>query len=109
MVLKKVVNDVEMDMTPAEEAEFLSAQMLTTQFFEEMQELSRRQFFMQLEIAGLTTQVRDYIASKSVLEQIAFNESGSFRRGDQMLVDGFTALGFTKQQIDDFWRAASEL
>jgi hypothetical protein len=71
--------------------------------------VSRRQFKMQLAIAGLSTQVSAWVSAQPELVQIAFDESGSFNRDDEMLVRGFTALGFTADQVDAFFTAASQL
>ncbi|PSH58759.1 hypothetical protein FY050_03140 [Phyllobacterium endophyticum] len=71
--------------------------------------VSRRQFKMQLAIAGFSTQVNAWISAQPELVQIAFNESGSFNRTDEMLVLGFDALGFTVEQVDQFFTAASRI
>jgi len=71
--------------------------------------VSRRQFKMQLEISGLASLVSDWVASQSALVQIAFNESGEFVRAEPMMQSGFTALGFTSDQIDAFFTAAASL
>jgi hypothetical protein len=70
---------------------------------------SRRQFKMQLAIAGLSSEVSAWVSVQPELVQIAFNESGSFNRNDEMLVQGFAALGFTAEQVDVFFTAASQL
>lgn len=71
--------------------------------------VSRRQFKLQLEISGLTAPVSAWVAAQSTLIQIAFAESGSFLRSDPMLQQGFVGLGFTEQQIDEFFIAAGNL
>ncbi|UXN61563.1 hypothetical protein [Phyllobacterium zundukense] len=71
--------------------------------------VSRRQFKMQLAISGLSAQVETWIASQPELVQIAFEESGSFVRTDEMLVLGFDALGFTEEQVDQFFTEAARL
>lgn len=71
--------------------------------------VSRRQFKMQLEISGLTTAVTGWVASQPPLTQIAFNESGTFNREDEMLQRGFIELGFATDQIDRFFLAAAAL
>lgn len=72
-------------------------------------EVTRRQFKLQLEISGLATVVAGWVASKPKLVQISFNESGSFKRSEPMMQDGFQALGYTTSQIDAFFTAASLL
>lgn len=72
-------------------------------------ELSRRQFKMQLAIAGLTDAVETWVASQDPLVQIAYAESGSFRREEPMMLAGFEALALTEEQIEMFFREASKL
>jgi hypothetical protein len=43
------------------------------------------------------------------LVQIAYENSGTFVRGEPMMQAGFIALGFTEQQIDEFFTAAAGL
>jgi len=71
--------------------------------------VSRRQFKMQISINGVTAEVNAWVSSQPELVQIAFNESGSFSRTDEMLQQGFIDLGFTTDQIDEFFIAASSL
>lgn len=72
-------------------------------------EVSRRQFKMQLAISGLMVAAESWVADQDVLVKIAYAESGSFRRDDAMLMACFTALGFSEEQVDAFFRAASLL
>lgn len=72
-------------------------------------EVSRRQFKMQLAIAGLTSTVEAWVAQQDPLVQIAYAESGSFKRDEPMMAAGFAALEFTPEQIDAFFREASAL
>ena len=71
--------------------------------------VSRRQFKMQLAIAGLSTQVEAWVAAQDDLIQIAFNESGEFVRQEPMMQAGFPALNFTSEQVDAFFTAAAAL
>jgi len=71
--------------------------------------LTRRQFFIQLELSGLTSKVAVWVAAQPKLLQIAFNESGSFKRDEPAMQAGFAALGFTAEQIDGFFEAGSKL
>lgn len=71
--------------------------------------VSRRQFKMQLAIAGLSDQVSEWVAQQSQLIQIAFNESGTFNLEDEMLQQGFADLGFTSDQVSQFFSDASTL
>ncbi len=71
--------------------------------------VTSRQFKMQLELAGLTSAVEGWITAQETLVQIAYNNSGTFVRDEPMMVAGMTALGFTPEQIDAFFLAASAL
>jgi len=71
--------------------------------------VSRRQFKMQLAVAGLSSAVEAWVAQQSTLVQIAFNESGEFDRTEPMMQAGFASMGFTADQIKAFFTAASQL
>jgi hypothetical protein len=71
--------------------------------------VTARQFKLQLLQAGLLASVEGWIGSQSQAVQIAYNNSGTFVRGEPMMQAGFTALGFTPEQIDAFFTAAAEI
>lgn len=71
--------------------------------------VTSRQFFLQLEALGLLSAVEAWVDSQALPLQIAFERSSSFVRDDVMLQQGFAALSFSTEQIDGFFRAASEL
>lgn len=71
--------------------------------------VSARQFKLQLLAAGLLDDVEAWVALQDQAVQIAFANSATFVRTDEMMQSGFTALGFTEQQIDDFFTAAALL
>ncbi|NTJ65047.1 hypothetical protein G6M50_29150 [Agrobacterium rhizogenes] len=71
--------------------------------------VSSRQFELQFLAAGLLDQVDAWVSSQSKAVQIAYEYSGSFVRTEPMMAAGFAALGFTDQQIDDFFTAAAAL
>lgn len=71
--------------------------------------VTARQFKLQLLAAGLLDQVEAWIASQSQAVQIAYANSGTFVRDEPMMQSGFAALGFTSDQIDAFFTAASAL
>jgi len=71
--------------------------------------VTARQFKLQLLAAGLLNQVEGWIASQSQAVQIAYANSGTFVRDEPMMQSGFQALGFTSDQIDAFFTAASTL
>lgn len=71
--------------------------------------VTSRQFKMQLHIAGLLASVEAWIGQQEKLVQIAYANSGTFVRTEPMMQAGFSALGFTEEQIDAFFTAASEL
>jgi hypothetical protein len=106
MTMKKMVDGVEADMTPDEEAAFI-ASIEPVQTVPES--VSSRQFKLQLLAAGLLDQVNGWIATQSRAVQIAYEYSGSFVRTAPMMTEGFQAMGFTDQQIDDFFTAAAKL
>lgn len=71
--------------------------------------VSARQFKLQLLASGLLDQVDAWIASQSKAVQIAYEYSGTFVRTEPMMAAGFAAMGFTEEQIDGFFTAASQL
>lgn len=71
--------------------------------------VSARQFKMQLVIAGLKAAVDTWVSQQSQLVQMAYEYSGEFVRDEAMMQAGFQALGFTREQGDAFFAAASEL
>jgi hypothetical protein len=71
--------------------------------------VTARQFKMQLVIAGLKPQVDGWISSQDEIVQVAYEYSGTFVKSEPMMQAGFVALGFTDQQRDDFFLAASKL
>jgi hypothetical protein len=74
-----------------------------------VESVSARQFKLQLLAAGLLDEVDAWIASQSKAVQIAYEYSGTFVRTEPMMASGFAAMGFTEEQIDAFFLAASEL
>ena len=72
-------------------------------------EVPSRQFFLQLEISGLSVPVKTWVGQQSELVQIAFEKSAKFQRKDSMLQQGFAALKFTTEQIDQFFAGAAAL
>ena len=71
--------------------------------------VTARQFKLQLLAAGLLDQVETWVASQDQAVQIAYANSGTFLRTEPMMQTGFTALGFTSEQIDAFYVAAAAL
>ncbi|SFJ55260.1 hypothetical protein SAMN04515648_4569 [Phyllobacterium sp. CL33Tsu] len=71
--------------------------------------VSRRQFRLQLIDAGLLSTVEGWIATQDERTQAAYADSGTFLRSDEMLQQGFAALGFTAEQVDVFFTEAAEL
>jgi hypothetical protein len=72
-------------------------------------DVSSRQFKMQLEIDGLSGLVEAWVASQAKLVQIAYAESKTFNRDDTMLQSGFAALGYSSARVDAFFTASSKL
>ncbi|WP_431321682.1 hypothetical protein [Rhizobium sp. YTU87027] len=71
--------------------------------------VSARQFKLQLLASGLLNQVDAWIATQSKAVQIAYEYSGTFVRTEPMMAAGFAAMGFTEEQVDAFFTAASNL
>lgn len=71
--------------------------------------VSSRQFKLQAHAAGLQNPIEAWIATQDIPTQIAYASAATFVRTDPMSRAGFAALGFTAQQIDDFYVEASRL
>lgn len=71
--------------------------------------VTARQFKLQLLAAGLIDQVEAWIATQPRAVQIAYEYSGTFVRDEPMMQAGFSALGFTEQEVSDFFTAAAAL
>lgn len=71
--------------------------------------VTARQFKLQLLTAGLIDDVEAWIATQDRAVQIAYEYSGTFVRDEPMMQAGFTALGFTSQEVDEFFTAAAAL
>ncbi|MHC1549385.1 hypothetical protein [Phyllobacterium sp. K27] len=71
--------------------------------------LSRRQFRLALIDAGLLEQVEAWVATQDVRTQAAYADSSTFLRTDEMLQQGFSGLGFTEEQVDEFFVGAASL
>lgn len=74
-----------------------------------VQSVSSRQFKLQLLEMNLLDQVDAWVAAQSRAVQIAYEYSGTFVKSEPMMQAGFTALGFTEQQLDEFFDAASKI
>lgn len=71
--------------------------------------VSRRQFGMQLIISGLKAAADGWVAQQDELTRWAYENSDTFVRTDPMMQAGFAAMGFTEQEVDDFFTAAAAL
>ena len=71
--------------------------------------VSARQFRMQLRISGLLAAVVDWVAGQDPLVQDSFEYSSSFVRSEPMMQAGFAKLGFSSEQVDEFFVSASKL
>lgn len=90
-------------------AEKIDREALTGSHPPSVDSVTARQFKMQLVIAGLKAQVDAWIATQGELVQIAYEYSGSFVKSEPMMQAGFEALGFTNEQLEGFFLAASKL
>jgi hypothetical protein len=70
---------------------------------------SARQFKLQLLSAGLLDEVEAFVASQNRAVQISYENSNTFVRTEPMMASGFTALGFSEDQIDAFFVAAAKI
>ncbi|MBX5217884.1 hypothetical protein HJC06_10655 [Rhizobium sp. NLR9b] len=71
--------------------------------------VSARQFRLMLRRSGLLDQVKAWVAQQDGETQDAFEYSGTFVKDSPMMLAGFAAMGFTAQQIDQFFAAAASL
>ncbi|MGO7380746.1 hypothetical protein ELI44_04785 [Rhizobium ruizarguesonis] len=71
--------------------------------------VSARQFRLMLRRAGLIDPVKAWVAQQDDETQDAFEYSGDFVKDSPMMLAGFAAMGFTSQQVDEFFTAASKL
>lgn len=106
--MKKIVNGIEYEMT-AEEVAAFEASVSGLNEPQPVTSVSARQFKLQLLAAGLLDTVDAWIATQSRAVQIAYEYSGTFVRTEPMMAAGFAAMGFTEEQIDGFFTAASNL
>lgn len=103
----KLVDGEEIEMTPEEEVAWISS--LSPELPTVPDSVSARQFKLQLLTAGLIDQVDDWIKTQDRSVQISYEYSGSFVRSSPMMQEGFRAMGFTPQQIDEFFTQAAKL
>lgn len=71
--------------------------------------VSRRQFRQQLFNDGLLAPVEAWVSLQDERTKMAYADSGTFIRTDEMLQNGFNELGFTTQRVDKFFTDASLL
>lgn len=71
--------------------------------------VTSRQFKLALLAAGLIDQVEAWVEQQTRAVQIAFEYSGTFVRTEPMMQAGFASLGFTEQQINDFFIMAEQI
>ncbi len=71
--------------------------------------VSARQFRLMLRRSGLLDPVKAWVAQQDGETQDAFEYSGTFVKDSPMMAAGFTALGFTAEQVDAFFEAAAQL
>lgn len=71
--------------------------------------VTSRQFKFRLFDMGLYDLVEGWINQQDKKTQVGFDTSSTFVKSDPMMIKGFTALGFTQQEIDDFFLEASKI
>ncbi|TWB20030.1 hypothetical protein FBZ99_101821 [Rhizobium sp. ERR 1071] len=104
----RILNGQEVEMS-AEEIAALTRMQSAQSAVPSPELVSARQFKLQLLAQDLLDEVEAWVASQPRAIQIAFEYSGSFVKSEPMMQEGFTAMGFTSEQIDDFFAAASRL
>lgn len=92
----------------AELAEVLAANGIEGPVCRIPDRVTARQFKLQLLADGLLDGVEAWVASQGRAIQLAYDNSGTFVRDESMLQAGFKALGFTLEQGDAFFSAASK-
>ncbi|MBY3614983.1 hypothetical protein [Rhizobium bangladeshense] len=71
--------------------------------------VSARQFRLQLRRSQLLDAVKAWVAQQDGETQDSFEYSRDFVKESPMMLAGFAAMGFTQQQIDEFFTAAAKL
>lgn len=71
--------------------------------------VTSRQFKMQLVLSGLKNAVDTWVSDQPEVVQVAYEYSGNFVRDEPMMQAGFTAMGFSQNELNDFFIAASKL
>ncbi|WP_245443085.1 hypothetical protein [Rhizobium sp. H4] len=71
--------------------------------------VSARQFRLQLRRSKLLDAVKAWVAQQDGETQDSFEYSRDFVKESPMMLAGFAAMGFTQQQIDEFFTAAAKL
>lgn len=71
--------------------------------------VTSRQFKMQLVISGIKPDVDAWVSEQPEVVQVAYEYSSNFVRDEPMMQAGFTAMGFSQQELNDFFIAASKL
>lgn len=107
MTLLKNVNGREIAMTAEEADEFLAS--LPAIQTESVVSVSARQLKLQLLATGMIDAVDAWVAQQDRATRISYEYSGSFAKSSPMMQAGFAAMGFSSQQVDDFFTAASAL
>lgn len=97
----------DIELTVYEEAAYLAS--LPGEPATTVETVSARQFKLQLLAAGLIDEVEAWIAQQDRATRISYEYSGSFVKSSLMMQAGFAAMGFTSEQVDEFFTAASAL
>jgi len=71
--------------------------------------VTSRQFKMQLVLSGIKPAVDEWVSQQPEVVQVAYEYSSNFVREEPMMQAGFTAMGFSQQELNDFFIAASKL
>lgn len=74
-----------------------------------VESVSARQFKLQLLAQDLLDDADAWVATQDRATQISYEYATIFVKSDPMMQAAFNEMGFTEQQVDDFYTAASAL
>ena len=112
MTYTKIVNNVVVELTPEEIADFearIAAHEATRLVVPVPSSITPRQCRLLLLQQGLLSQVEAMIAQQDDATRITWEYALEFRRDDPLLNQLAANLGLTSEEIDEFFIAAAQL
>lgn len=106
MALTKIVDGVEVEMTPDEEAAFLASLPVVNSVPESV---SRAQAKIALLRAGLLASVEQAVSAAGGEVAIWYADALTWRRDNPNILSLGTFLGLSDAQIDDLFRQAAQI